>query len=121
MIFTTTSKTKNSFSDSILRPEIKVCTEKERKRPGSRIVLNATIFGALDGNFEIFLPWNPWLPRCSKNLARSCHGIQDASKRVNPGDDEISGIANTTKFPKTKFLPTKFLSTKFLATKIPSP
>ena len=31
------------------------------------------------------LPWDPWLPRCSKNLARSCQDSQDASKRVNPG------------------------------------
>ena len=31
------------------------------------------------------LPWDPWLPRFSKNLARSCQDIQDASKRVNPG------------------------------------
>ena len=33
------------------------------------------------------LPWVPLLPRCSKNLARSCQDSQDASKRVNPGDD----------------------------------
>ena len=31
------------------------------------------------------LPWDTWLPRCSKNLARSCQDSQDASKRVNPG------------------------------------
>ena len=31
------------------------------------------------------LPWVPWSPRCSKNLARSCQDSQDASKRVNPG------------------------------------
>ena len=30
------------------------------------------------------LPWDPWLPRCSKNLARSCQDTQDDSKRVNP-------------------------------------
>ena len=29
------------------------------------------------------LAMDPWLPKCSKNLARACHGIQDASKRVN--------------------------------------
>ena len=32
------------------------------------------------------LPWDPWLPRCSKNLARSCQDSQDAGKRVNPGE-----------------------------------
>ena len=32
------------------------------------------------------MPWDPWLPRCSKNLARSCQDSQDASKRVNPGN-----------------------------------
>ena len=31
------------------------------------------------------LPWDPWSPRCSKHLVRSCQDIQDASKRVNPG------------------------------------
>ena len=31
------------------------------------------------------LPWDPWLPRCSENLARSCQDSQDAIKRVNPG------------------------------------
>ena len=31
------------------------------------------------------LPWDPWLPKCSMNLTRSCQGSQDASKRVNPG------------------------------------
>ena len=31
------------------------------------------------------MPWDPWLPRCTKNLARSCQDSQDASKRVNPG------------------------------------
>ena len=31
------------------------------------------------------LPWDPWLPRCSKKLARSCQDSQDASKRFNPG------------------------------------
>ena len=35
------------------------------------------------------LPRDPWLQRCSKNLARSCHDIQDASKRVNPGYNVI--------------------------------
>ena len=34
------------------------------------------------------LPWDPWLPRCSKNLARSCQDSQDASKRANPGKQE---------------------------------
>ena len=32
------------------------------------------------------LPWDPWLPRSNKNLARSCQDSQDASKRVNPGN-----------------------------------
>ena len=32
------------------------------------------------------LPWDPWLPRGSENLARSCQDSQDASKRVNPGN-----------------------------------
>ena len=36
------------------------------------------------------LPWDPWLPRCSKNLARSCQDSQDASKRVNPGSYVIT-------------------------------
>ena len=31
-----------------------------------------------------FLPLDPWLPRCIKNLAKPCHGIQDASRKVNP-------------------------------------
>ena len=31
------------------------------------------------------MSWDPWLPRCTKNLARSCQDSQDASKRVNPG------------------------------------
>ena len=31
------------------------------------------------------LPWDPWLARCSKNLARSCQDSQDASETVNPG------------------------------------
>ena len=34
------------------------------------------------------LPWDPWLPRCSKNLARSCQDSQDASKRINPGSSK---------------------------------
>ena len=34
------------------------------------------------------LPWVPWSPRYSKNLARSCQDSQDASKRVNPGCHE---------------------------------
>ena len=38
------------------------------------------------------LPWDPWLPRCSKNLARSCQDSQDASKRVNPGTPRDSSI-----------------------------
>ena len=32
------------------------------------------------------LPWVPWLPRCSKNLVRSCQDSQDGSKRINPRD-----------------------------------
>ena len=40
------------------------------------------------------LPWDPWLPRCKKNLARSCQDSQDASKRVNPGI--FSSIGETT-------------------------
>ena len=36
------------------------------------------------------MPWDPWLPKCSKNLARSCQDSQDASKRVNPGSEEAS-------------------------------
>ena len=39
------------------------------------------------------LPWDPWLPRCSKNLARSCQDSQDASKRVNPGNHPINFLA----------------------------
>ena len=35
------------------------------------------------------MPWDPWLPRCTKNLARSCQDSQDASKRVNPGSQEV--------------------------------
>ena len=31
------------------------------------------------------LPWDPWWPRCSKSLVRSCQDSQDASKRVNQG------------------------------------
>ena len=30
------------------------------------------------------LSWDSWLPRCSKNLARSCQESQDTSERVNP-------------------------------------
>ena len=50
--------------------------------------MNVTIFSLPDRNFEtleLFQSWGNDLPRCSKNLASSCHGIQDASKRVNPG------------------------------------
>ena len=35
------------------------------------------------------MPWDPWLPRCSKNLARTCQDSQDASKRVNPGRQNL--------------------------------
>ena len=35
------------------------------------------------------LPWDPWLPRCSSNLARSCHGIQGTGEIVNPGSELI--------------------------------
>ena len=35
------------------------------------------------------LPWDPWLPRSSKHLARSCQESQDASKRVNPGNEPL--------------------------------
>ena len=38
------------------------------------------------------LPWDPWLPICSMNLARSCQVSQDASKRVNPGS--VSWLLN---------------------------
>ena len=45
------------------------------------------------------LPWDPWLPRCTKNLARSCQDSQDASKRVNPGTakrgDIVKRLLNT--------------------------
>ena len=45
---------------------------------------NDTSWLDLSKNLRI-LPRDPWLPRCSKNLARSCHGIHDAGKMVNPG------------------------------------
>ena len=38
------------------------------------------------------MPWDPWLPRCTKNLTRSCQDSQDASKRVNPGYHDQFGI-----------------------------
>ena len=42
------------------------------------------------------LPWVPWLPRCSKNLVRSCQDSQDASKKVDPGSEvKFSETLNT--------------------------
>ena len=35
------------------------------------------------------MPWDPWLPRCSMSLTRSCQDSQDASKRVNLGGHTI--------------------------------
>ena len=44
------------------------------------------------------LPWDPWLPRCSRNLARSCQDSQDASKRVNPGFHEWNHVVKHNSF-----------------------
>ena len=88
---------------------------------------NVANFSTLDRNFEIrifsilvrfdlgmmihlgkilvrILPWDPWLPRCSKNLARSCQDSQDASKRVNRGVRIFSGKPNFAKISSTFFL-----------------
>ena len=48
--------------------------------------------------------WDPWLPRCSKNLARSCQDNQNANKRVNRGSlvfFELFEPFNPRKFSKT--------------------
>ena len=42
------------------------------------------------------LPWDPWLPRCSNNLARYCQDSQNASTRVNPGCNTVSLLCNVT-------------------------
>ena len=60
------------------------------------------------------LPWDPWLPRCSRNLARSCQDSQDASKRVNPGTscDSFDGVLSVLVYEANVyrvFFPHKFI------------
>ena len=69
--------------------EINVNADKERKDSPIDVSYECNFLfdiGIMIHHSKILvriLPWDPWLPRCSKKVVRSCHSSQDVSEKVN--------------------------------------